>query len=141
MSVTARRAAIATIRTTQAGVGISVSAQPAQRGTRPVFVGDQDEVTRRRQLNELAVLAHDAHVIAASNLFAGGVLTEEIVCVAGTTVRIQHGLGRAPFGWFPVSTATNPFVASAVALPTGLSLSEQLWLLPTMACTTRLYIF
>lgn len=137
--------AIATIRERKLGgaTNVAMSARPAETANTPVFtrVALQNEVTHLRQLTELGRMAQDAHRIASSNLFAGGVLTEEIAAVAGQTIEISHGLGRAPLGWFGVSTQDNPFVATLLDLPTGLDRTLVIWLRPTFTCTTRLYIF
>lgn len=90
------------IQRQQGGQNITTAAvsQPAVAQVRFTAEALKDDTQLLRQLNELAKRSSDVSKVAGSNPLNSVVLLQNIPLVNGTTVRIQHGLGRAPQGWF-----------------------------------------
>lgn len=129
------------------GGRVSTPTKPAPAAARPKPTPEvtRDPAQLARYLAEVEARIEELARITASNVFGSGVLIRNIAMVAGVSQLVEHRLRRAYVGYVVTrylgAAGDYPAFPISLALPTGRSSSQWIYLQTERDCTLDVLVF
>lgn len=98
-----------------------------------------------RYLSELEAHVDELEALTAANVFGSGVLIRNIAMVGGTPQLVEHRLRRNVTGWlvtrYQGAAGDYPAIPIELALPTGRTSAQWIYLEAERDCTLDVFVF